>query len=166
MLLTFVLKLIRSTCITLLVSLFFMCQCNRRICFCEICVNSIEYVKLKTHGTFTRMDSIAILRWYGILLLLLLYCLLFFTPTAALRNGHGKKKWSLFQCVHNMISFFEVCMRERENCFCVGLLRALNLSLPEVFGLICVIQQRNTIRTLNETKTSKYDHTMQWFESS
>lgn len=75
------------------------------ICFSTICVNNIEYVKLKTHGKFTRMDSIALLKWFLFVCLTLHSC-----KRLPLQRARSKQMFTF--SVRSQYDFILKCVKE------------------------------------------------------
>lgn len=119
------------------------CEWHKSICVLNgnICVNSIEYIKLKTHGKMTRMDSngfffIKVVNFISrslALSLLLFWC-------ANLYSTNMNSEWSPFRCVHNMISFWCVsvgigaCVHL---CICAKLFRVGFIFIFGLSSLVC-----------------------------
>lgn len=126
-----------------------------RICFSKICVNNIEYVKLKTHGKITRMDSIALLKWY--VFFVLSTVALFTLAASSLQPARGNRMFTAL--VRSQYDFILKCVKE---LFFAWVFSSIQFTKPREFEVL--IQQCNTqltIRTrIKQRQPKKTDHTM------
>lgn len=118
-----------------------------RICFSKICVNNIEYVKLKTHGKITRMDSIALLKWY--VFFVLSSVALFTLAASSLQPARGNRMFTAL--VRSQYDFILKCVKE---LFFAWVFSSIQFT-KRVWGLDPTVQHTTHNSHSHKTKTTE-----------